>query len=113
MERKHANRGEVFQISNGRRIGDRSVYRFNKTDGRAAVKGNGELILRDFIEGNKDIVDEEIMGRFRLGDKQAITEALNQFHWKSLRLNKIEDVLRDIINDKGEMVLTTTKSFAK
>lgn len=46
---------------------------------------NGEYLLKEFIEAYFDLVDKKTLSRFRLGDKQAINEALIQIHKGSLK----------------------------
>lgn len=58
-------------------------------------------MLADFVWVHKDLVDEDISTRFFKGDQTAVTEALNQIHWRSMKLrgglnwdtkDKIDDV---------------------
>lgn len=52
---------------------------------KANRKEEGETMLIDFVWAHKDLVDKDVSDRFFRGDKSAITDALNQIHWKSLR----------------------------
>lgn len=71
--------------------------------------------MKDFIEGNDDIVDKEVPIRFRNGEKQAVTESLNQIHWRSLKMKRDEDKGRKVgfSNVKEELVLKASKSYAE
>lgn len=53
---------------------------------KAEKEIKGEDILRDFVWTNKDLVDEKVYDEFVAGNKQTVTEALNQIHWRSLKL---------------------------
>ncbi|KAK1398520.1 hypothetical protein POM88_008383 [Heracleum sosnowskyi] len=59
---------------------------------RTTKKQEGDRILGDFIWAHKDLVDENVMNTCFLGEKQAITEALNMIHWRSLK-NRHHDKL--------------------
>lgn len=56
-----------------------------KTQSKADTELTGEEILKDFVWANKDMLDEKVSEKFFAGNKQAITEALNQIHWRSLK----------------------------
>ncbi|KAK1360355.1 hypothetical protein POM88_044829 [Heracleum sosnowskyi] len=115
-ERIHASGGRKFQISNGgTQIFDRNDRGSHKSEGKASKRRDGDIILKDFIEGNGDIVDKEVLIRFRNGDRQAITEALNQIHWRSLKKeHSLEGAQNKVSNEeKSSLVLTTNMSFAE
>ncbi|KAK1399306.1 hypothetical protein POM88_009169 [Heracleum sosnowskyi] len=75
--------GKQFQISNS--IGGNKDLVRVKGDSKWKRASIGEKILKDFIWANKEIVDKEVVNKFFLGNKQAITEALNQIHWRSIK----------------------------
>lgn len=53
---------------------------------KAGLEFKGGEILRDFVWANKDLLDKKVSEEFFAGNKQAVTEALNQIHWRSLKL---------------------------
>ncbi|KAK1403272.1 hypothetical protein POM88_002877 [Heracleum sosnowskyi] len=105
-----------FQISNGRvQKFDRKASGHHRIEGKATKRRDGDTILKDFVEGNGEIIDKEVLFRFRNGDRQAITEALNQIHWRSLKkTHHIEGTQKGMSNvGAHNWVLTTNRSFAE
>lgn len=82
MERKRESE-RVFQNSN---LAD------NGNSGSKSVEGLslkskevcGDKALGDFIMGHKDLLDVEVFLKFCQGNEQALKDALNQIHWRSL-----------------------------
>lgn len=68
-----------------------------KTGDRLSSKGSGEKILNDFIWANTDLVDKSVIDRLRIGDKLAISEALNMIHYRSLQLKKVRGSEKEFV----------------
>lgn len=109
MKGVHAFRGEGIHTSNSNGDREKKTDWTGKNGNKYAREVSGEIILRDFIEANGDLVDKEVLSRFRQGEKQAITESLNQIHWRSL---KIKDGLKEK-NKNDSLVVTANRSFAE
>lgn len=45
-----------------------------------------EKLLKDFVWAHKDLLDNGLRERYEVEDKQSLTEALNQIHWRSLKI---------------------------
>lgn len=83
------NGGEFFEgrakARRGRHEGSREAY--NNGDGSKSRKEHrGEEALLDFVWAHKDLIDKETSDRFFRGDKSAITDALNQIYWRSMKV---------------------------
>lgn len=83
----HVYRGGKYQILNGV-FGDRKINR--------SVDGQGEKdsLLKGFIHFHNGLVDKDILARLSRADWVAINEALNQIHWRSLRVGVNMDVAK-------------------
>lgn len=83
-----SSNGKKIKIINGggKQLGmggRRPVISFHR---KAEQATKGEKLLQDFVWANKDLVDKEVCEGFFTGNKQVVTEALNQIHWRSLKL---------------------------
>ncbi|KAL8095880.1 hypothetical protein AgCh_037024 [Apium graveolens] len=71
------------------RVGDVGNKGLGKLARKSGVKKgkleDGEQILKDFVWAYKDILDKKTREGFFKGDKQAVTENLNQIHRRSLK----------------------------
>lgn len=53
----------------------------------------GDSVLYDFIKAQAGLIDKEVFDRFEKGEAQAITDSLNQIHWRSLKRNQHPTIL--------------------
>lgn len=72
-------------MDSGQRTGEDSRSFGHQQQGRKDREDSREVILRDFVWANRDLLDKEVRDNFFMGNKQAITEALNQIYWRSLK----------------------------
>lgn len=89
MESRGGRRGN-FQISNN----TAGKLHSDKTGGRKDKQVRSDTYLVDFIFSHQNLVDEEVIERVRRREGVAINDALNQIHWRSLKV-------RDNVDGKG------------
>ncbi|KAK1373725.1 hypothetical protein POM88_029918 [Heracleum sosnowskyi] len=109
IQRGKLNEYGKIQNSNSTGIGkeDRSYF---------AKEYKGDQPLVEFIEAYADTIDEEILKRFRNGDQQAITDALNQIHWRTIKttmINPSENKGAIQIQGKGKSYVEVTSQLSK
>ncbi|KAK1379692.1 hypothetical protein POM88_026436 [Heracleum sosnowskyi] len=103
------NGRKEIQISNstGKPIGSTSE---NRSGHRQFVRKEGDRILRDFVEAYENLVDAEVLKRFRMGDSKSINNALNQIHWRSI--NPITASTEEVKNFSQHQPGTTSTSIS-
>ncbi|KAK1361733.1 hypothetical protein POM88_046207 [Heracleum sosnowskyi] len=106
-EAVHTNQGGKFQILNPTRDGKAPKTPKGSQGNRNQLKGDGDKILIDFIMANEDLVDKTVLEEFCRGSKQAVADALNQIHWKSLKKRKVF-----VWDEKLDSKILPDKTFA-